>query len=78
MSTMCEMYEFPKQLELPKEEVEILQLLGEAYVVALYNSLTKVVGDIGSRDEMEEVARLVNKAFTEGMHRAIEKQEKGF
>ena len=75
---MCEMYEFPKQLELPKEEVEILQLLGEAYVVALYNSLTKVVGDIGSRDEMEGVARLVNKAFTEGMVQAIEKKERGF
>lgn len=74
---MCKMYEFPKQLELPKEEVEILQLLGEAYVVALYNSLTKVVGDIASRDEMEEVARLVNKTFTEGMVQAIEKQEKG-
>lgn len=74
---MGKIYEFPKHIELPKDEEEILQVLGEAYVMALYNSLTKLVGDLGSREDMEEVSRLVNQAFTKGMLQAVEKKEKG-
>ena len=51
MITMCKVYEFPKNMELPKDEKEILTLLGGAYVVALYNSLTKLVGDNPDREK---------------------------
>lgn len=72
---MCKVYEFPKNMELPKDEKEILTLLGGAYVVALYNSLTKLVGDNLDREKMEEVYSLVNQAFTEGMSQAIKEKE---
>ena len=73
---MCKVYEFPQQLELPKEEAELLEILGEAYVKALYNALIKMVGGGASRDEMEEVNSLVNFAFLKGMNKAIEEYEK--
>lgn len=73
---MCKVYEFPQQLELPKEEAELLEILGEAYVKALYNALVKMVGGGASRDEMEEVNSLVNHAFLQGMNKAIEEYEK--
>lgn len=72
---MCKVYEFPQQLELPKEEKELLEILGEAYVKALYNALVKMVGSGASRDEMEEVNSLVNYAFLTGMNKAIEEYE---
>lgn len=73
---MCKVYEFPKQLELPKEEAELLEILGEAYVKALYNALVKMVGGGASSDEMEEVNGLVHEAFLKGMNKAIEDYEK--
>lgn len=73
---MCKVYEFPQQAELPKEEQELLEILGEAYVKALYNALVKMVGGGASRDEMEEVNSLVNHAFLQGMNKAIEEYEK--
>lgn len=73
---MCKMYEFPKQMELPKDEKEILNLLGEAYILALYNLLLKLVGDDPDCEKMEEINFLVNQAFTEGMNQAIKKKEK--
>lgn len=75
MSTMCKVYEFPKQAELPKDEAELLEILGEAYVKALYNALVKMVGGGASRDEMEEVNSLVHRAFLKGMNKAIEEYE---
>lgn len=75
---MCKVYEFPKQLKLPKEEEEILILLGEAYVVALYNSLTRLAGDDPTQERMEDISYLVSQAFAEGMNLAIEKKERGF
>lgn len=57
---MCKVYEFPKNMELPKAEKEILIVLGRAYIVALYNSMTKLVGDNPTREKMEEVYSLVN------------------
>ena len=77
MSTMAKLYEFPKQevLTLPKEEEDILELLGEAYVKALHNSLTKVLGDDTSYDKMEAVNELVHHAFARGMNKAIKEYE---
>ena len=75
MSTMCKVYEFPKNLELPKEEAELLEILGEAYVKALYNALVKMVGGGASINEMEEVNGLVHRAFLKGMNKAIEEYE---
>ena len=75
---MAKMYEFPKQLELPKEEQELLEILGEAYVKALHNSLTKLLGDDTSYDKMEVVNELVHHAFAKGMYKAIEDYEKDF
>lgn len=75
---MCKMYEFPKQLDLPEDEKEMILLLGEAYAVALYNSLLKLVGDDPTREKMEEVGHLVNQTFTEGMKRGVEITELGF
>ena len=73
---MCKVYEFPQQNELPKEEQELLEILGEAYVKALYNALVKMVGGGASRDEMEEVNGLVHRAFLKGMNKALEEYEK--
>lgn len=75
---MCKMYEFPKKLELPKSEKEILLLIGEAYTTALYSALIQLTGDDPTREKMEEVNLLVNQAFTEGMNQAIAKREEGF
>ncbi len=75
---MCEVYEFPKKIELPEDEKEILNLLGEAYVLALYNSILKLAGDDPTYETLEEINLLVKHAFAAGMSRAIEKQEKGF
>ena len=72
---MCKVYEFPKQLELPKEEAELIEMLGEAYVKALYNSLSKILGSNASQEEMEEVNLLVHHAFTKGMYKAIDEYE---
>lgn len=74
---MCKVYEFPnyEQLKLPKEEEEILELLGEAYVKALHNSLTKVLGNDTSYEKMEEVNELVHRAFITGMNKAIKDYE---
>lgn len=72
---MCKLYDFPKQMELPKDEKEILNLLGEAYILALYNSLLKLVGDDPDREKMDEINFLVNQAFAEGMNQAIKKKE---
>lgn len=72
---MCKVYEFPKNLELPKEEAELLEILGEAYVKALYNALVKMVGGGASIDEMNEVNGLVHRAFLKGMTKAIEEYE---
>lgn len=75
---MCKVYEFPKQLELPKNEKEMLLLLGEAYVTALYSALLQLTGDDPTRENMEEVSRLVSQTFSDGMNLAITKKEKGF
>lgn len=75
---MCKVYEFPKQLELPKEEVELLEILGEAYVKALYNALVKMVGGGASQEEMETINTLVELSFKQGMIKAIEDYEKDF
>lgn len=72
---MCKMYEFPQQMVLPQEEAELLEILGEAYVKALYNSLVKMVGSGASRDEMEVVNKLVDQAFMQGMIKAVEDYE---
>lgn len=72
---MCKVYEFPRQMELPREEAELLKILGEAYVKALYNSLVKLVGDGASRNEMEAINKLVDAAFTQGMIKAVEEYE---
>ena len=72
---MCKVYEFPKQLELPKEESELIEMLGEAYVKALYNSLDKILGSGCSQEEMEEVNVLVHDAFVKGMFKAIDEYE---
>ena len=72
---MCKVYEFPQQMELPREEAELLEILGEAYVKALYNSLVKLVGDGASRNEMEAINKLVDAAFTQGMIKAVEEYE---
>lgn len=72
---MCKVYEFPQQLELPKEEAELLVLLGDAYVKALHNALVKMVGGGASREEMEEVNSLVQRAFLKGMNKAIVEYE---
>ena len=72
---MAKMYEFPQQMVLPQEEAELLEILGEAYVKALYNSLVKMVGSGASRDEMEVVNKLVDQAFTQGMIKAVEDYE---
>ena len=72
---MAKVYEFPQQMELPKEEAELLEILGEAYVKALYNSLVKLVGKGASRDEMEAINKLVDSAFMQGMIKAIEEYE---
>ena len=71
MITMCKVYEFPKQLELPKEEAELLLILGEAYAKALYNSLVQIVGNELDREKMEEVNLLVTQTFVAGMDKAI-------
>lgn len=68
---MCKVYEFPQQAELPKEEQELLEILGEAYVKALHNALVKMVGGGATRDDMEEVNGLVHRAFLKGMNKAI-------
>lgn len=75
---MCQMYEFPKKLELPQDEKEILLLIGEAYATALFSALLQLTGDDPTQEKMEEVNHLVNQAFNEGMNHAIEKREKGF
>lgn len=72
---MCKVYEFPKQLELPKEEAELIEILGEAYVKALYAALVKMIGYDGTCEEMEVIGMMVNKTFTEGMIKAIEDLE---
>ena len=72
---MCKVYEFPQQLELPKEEKELLEILGEAYVKALYNALAKMVGDGASYEKLEEVNSLVHRAFLTGMNKAIKEYE---
>lgn len=72
---MCKVYEFPKQLELPEEEAELLKLLGEAYVKALYTSLAQLTMDDPSRERMGEVYALTNKAFLTGMNKAIKELE---
>lgn len=72
---MCKVYEFPKKLELPKEEGEILVMLGEAYIKALYNSITELAGYDSTRDEMEEITELVNQAFMRGMLKVIAEME---
>ena len=72
---MCKMYEFPQQMELPKEEQELLEILGEAYVKALYNALVKMVGGGATREEMEKVNGLVHQAFVKGMNKAIVEYE---
>ena len=65
---MCKVYEFPKQLELPKEEAELLELLGEGYVKAMFTSMVKLVDDSVSE---REVIKLVDIAFTQGMMKGI-------
>lgn len=72
---MCKVYEFPQQPELPKEEQELLEILGEAYVKALYNALVKMVGNGATREEMTEVNRLVDSAFVQGMMKAVDEYE---
>ena len=73
---MCTVYEFPKNLVLPHEEAEVLELLGEAYVKALYNSLFKMLGpNSASSEEMEEVGSFVNDAFAMGMTKAVKQME---
>lgn len=72
---MAKMYEFPQQMVLPQEEAELLEILGEAYVKALYNALVKMVGSGASRDEMEAINKLVERAFMEGMIKSIEEYE---
>ena len=75
MITMCKVYEFPNQKGLPKEEVELLEMLGEAYIKALYNTLDKMLGSGCSQEEMEEVNVLVHDAFVKGMFKAIDEYE---
>ena len=72
---MCKVYEFPQQMVLPQEEAELLEILGEAYVKALYNSLVKMVGSGASREEMEVINKLVDQAFMQGMIKAVEDYE---
>ena len=60
---MCKFYEFPQQMVLPQEEAELLEILGEAYVKALYNSLVKMVGSGASREEMEVINKLVDRTL---------------
>lgn len=72
---MCKFYEFPQQMVLPQEEAELLEILGEAYVKALYNSLVKMVGSGASREEMEVINKLVDQAFMQGMIKAVEDYE---
>ena len=69
---MCKVYEFPKQVELPKEEAELLALIGEGYVKAMFTSMVKLAGEA---EEMEAM-KLVDKAFTQGMVKAITELEK--
>ena len=68
---MCKVYEFPKQVELPKEEAELLELLGEGYVKAMFTSMVKLVGDLSER----EVIKMVDVAFTQGMIKGIKDLE---
>ena len=73
---MCRVYEFPKQqMELPKEEADLLKLLGEAYVKALNNALIKLVGNDTSHEKMEAVNVLVHQAFLSGMDKAINEMD---
>ena len=72
---MCKVYEFPQQMVLPQEEAELLEILGEAYVKALYNSLVKMVGSGASREEMEVINKLVDQSFMQGMIKAVEDYE---
>lgn len=68
---MCKVYEFPKQVELPKEEAELLALLGEGYVKALFTSLVRLADEVGER----EVMKMVDVAFTQGMIKGIKDLE---
>lgn len=68
---MCKVYEFPKQVELPKEEAEMLELLGEGYIKAMFASMMKLVGDLSE----QEVMKMVDVAFTQGIIKGIKDLE---
>ena len=68
---MCKVYEFPKQVELPKEEAEMLELLGEGYVKVMYAVMVELVGVLSER----EVMKMVDAAFTQGMIKGVKNLE---
>ena len=76
MITMCKMYEFPKQLELPKEEAELLALIGEGYIKAMFTSAARLVEDPADIEKMKEVTKLVEHAFAQGIFKGISDLEK--
>lgn len=77
MSIMAKVYEFPKRLELPEEEKEMLYLLSEAYVDVIYNSMAKLKDGRLTHEKMVEINHLIKQTFVEGMKLAIDKKEKG-
>lgn len=70
---MCKVYEFPKQLNMPKEMEERLQKMADDYVELITGSLDYFVDEDTTEEEYEKITGMILETIVSCLVNAIEK-----
>ena len=70
---MCKVYEFPKQLNMPKEMEERLQKIADDYVELITWSLDYFVNEDTTEEEYEKITGMILETIGSCLINAIEK-----
>ena len=69
---MCTVYEFPKQLKLPREMEENLQTMAKEYVDLLDDSMGYFVDEDTTEEDYQKITDLILTAYLQGIAKAID------